>query len=243
MRRICSKCGSEIPEGSADCPTCQEIAELDRSNARKLSSAIYTGVVIVSAVFAILLISEGIKSFIYELQNERNMIYFPENVIVHVLIPLAYAFFTVMIILRDRSPYLIILPITGIAAETVQLLTNLHDNTISFVTRDSDYYITTVMDFFSAALVVLFLAFMIKMIKEDYNISQSRWMIAASFTLVFAGVVMKLCFIEEYAVSGSLLSYADQTKMYLLFAASLLNVKKRKLNSQKAEIKHESSDK
>lgn len=242
MRRICSKCGSEIPEGSAECPTCQEIAELDRSNTVKLSNAIYTGVVIISAVFALLLISEGISSFLYELQNERSLVYFPDNVITHLLIPLAYAFFTVMIILRDRSPYLIILPITGIAAETVQLLTNLHDNTVSFVTRGSDYYITTVMDFFSAALVVVFLAFMIKMIREDYTISRSRWMIAASFTLVFARVVMKLCFIEEYQVSGSLLSYADQTKMYLLFAASLLNVKKRKLNSQKNEIKHKSSD-
>ena len=235
MRRICPKCGSEIPQGELNCPTCKELEELDKSNGRKLSSAIYHGVVVVSCVFAALLIASGITDFSFELREKKNLFYLPQNALSFILIPLAFALFTVLIILFERSKYLMILPITGMAAEGVQLITEAHDNIRKFYPKDGYFYGTVAMDIFSAALVVLFFVFMIRLIRRGYTINQSRWLIVAAFVPVFARIVLMICLFEDYEPKGSFISYADQSRMYMLFAAALINVKKRYINSKASE--------
>ena len=69
MRRICPKCGSEIPEGELSCPVCREIDELDKKNRRKMGMAVYAAVVAAAAVFAALLLTSGIRDFSVELEN------------------------------------------------------------------------------------------------------------------------------------------------------------------------------
>jgi len=235
MRRICPTCGSEIPQGELSCPTCKELEELDKSNGRKLSSAIYHGVVVGSCVFAALLIASGITDFSFELHETRNMIYMSQYFLSYIIIPLPFALFTVLIILFERSKYLMILPITGMAAEGVQLLTVTRDNIRKFYPKDGYFYGTVAMDIFSAALVVLFFVFMIRFIRRGYTINQSRWLIVAAFVPVFARIVLMICLFEDYEPKGGFASYADQSRIYMLFAAALINVKKRYINSKASE--------
>ena len=233
MRRICPKCGSTIPEGSIDCPACKEAEKNDRSSDKKLSDAIYMSVVITSSVFAVILLLSSINDLICEPKIRHSIIYIPDCVFSDLLIPIAFMAFTVMIILRRQTKYLVILPIVGIVAEVVQLLTKTHDNHIFIVDRDIYFYGIIVMDFVFSALVLIFLYIMIRMIREDFSITMSRWMIVYAFVLVFAKIMLMICLIDDRELTGNIATYAAQTRIYLLFAITMMNVSKRKLNSDK----------
>lgn len=201
-----------------------------------MGMAVYAAVVAAAAVFAALLLTSGIRDFSVELENARHPIYIPDFIFRYLLLPTAFAVFTVLIVLFDRSPYLGILPVTGMAAEGVQFLAHTRDNIYAFPQKDGYFFGTVALDFFSAVLVVLLLIFMFRLTRRDYTINQSRWLIVAAFVPVFARVLLNVCLMdlmEDYKFAGGVSEWADQTKMYLLFGAALVNVKKRSLLSKK----------
>lgn len=235
MRRICPKCGSEIPAGEPNCPACRELEELSRANQKKLSATIYYSVVTVSSFFAVLLLLESVSFFAEELHSIPKLMYVPEMVFSYLLIPITFMLFVIMIILRERSQLMIILPATGITAAVIQALTNMRGFTRSFTARDGYYYGMVVMELVVLALVIVYFVFMINMIRYDHTLGQSRWLIVAAFVLVFSRLVLKVSIESDFNAvsSGSdIMEYADGSKAYMLFAAALLNVKKRYLNSK-----------
>ena len=115
----------------------------------------------------------------------------------------------------------------------MELLTKTHDNHIFIVDRDIYFYGIIVMDFAFSALVLIFLYIMIRMIREDFSITMSRWMLVYAFVLVFAKIMLMICLIDDRELTGNIATYAAQTRIYLLFAITMMNVSKRKLNSDK----------
>ena len=90
------------------------------------------------------------------------------------------------------------------------------------------YYGVIAMDIFSAMLVVIFFAVMIRMILNDFTISRSRMLVAYGFVLVASRVILKLYMADDTEI----LRFVSNTKSYILLSALLLNVKKRYINSR-----------
>ena len=238
MRRICPKCGSDIPAGEPSCPTCRELEELNKQNRKKLTCTIYYSVLTISSFFAAFLLLESVSFFAEEMRSIPRLMYIPEMAFSYLLIPMAFMLFVIMIIIRERSQLMIILPATGITAAVIQALTNMRGFTRSFTARDGYYYGMVTMELMVLVLVIVYFVFMINMIRYDYTLGQSRWLIVAAFVLVFSRLVLKVSIAGDFnpISSGSdIMEYADGSKAYILFAAALLNVKKRYLNSKKTK--------
>jgi len=232
--RICPKCGSRIADDAEKCLACEGIdiiSELDRDNNKKISRMIYCSVVAFSIFFAVAFITEEIREFIFAIQNRINIRYIPEMICVNILAPLAFGLFLAMIIVNERSKLLEVLPVTGLTVEAVKLVSDLYN----YYNRSSEksLYIFGLMatSAFSAVAAAVFLYFMLGMIRRGYTISQSRMLIAGAFAVVFSRILLKISLSDDPIISRDIFNYSDGSKVYMLFAAALLNVKKRYRNS------------
>ena len=85
------------------------------------------------------------------------------------------------------------------------------------------------MDIFSALLVIAFFVMVIRMILNDFTISQSRMLVVFGFILVASRTLLKINMAEE----PEILRFVSNTKAYIMLSAILLNVRKRYSNSKK----------
>ena len=233
--QICPKCGSRIPDDAEKCSACEEldiINKLDRDNYKKISRMIYCSVVAFSIFFAVVFITEEIRECMYELRNYPKGVNIPEMLISHILLPLAFGFFLVMIIVSERSKLMQVLPITGLSAEAVKLVSDLYGYYSRSSEKSSYIFGLMVTSLFSAVFAAVFLCFLLRMIRRDFNISQSRMLIVGAFVVVFSRIILKITLFDDPVISRDIFDYSDGSKVYMLFAAALLNVKKRYRNSQ-----------
>ena len=57
-------------------------------------------------------------------------------------------------------------------------------------------------------------------------------LIVGAFVVVFSRIILKITLFDDPVISRDIFDYSDGSKVYMLFAAALLNVKKRYRNSQ-----------
>ena len=139
-----------------------------------------------------------------------------------------FLIFTLLINIKKHSRLLLIFPITGIAAETAQLVQQFNNYTQVIKEKKSYLYGVIGMDLFSALLIIAFFIAMMLFILRGHSISQSRWLIVFGFVFVFGRIMMKLYFYDD----EELIPTFSDIKGYLLFSATLLNVKKRYIVSK-----------
>jgi predicted nucleic acid-binding Zn ribbon protein len=238
--RVCPKCGSRIDDNAAKCPVCEEISELDRRSYKRNSNILYYTALIITSVYAIVCAFKGMDNFtrlksqilhmdhsiLGMVRNDRTVtaVY---SVLVD-LLPLMLIIFIVALTAKGRCDLLLPFPVAGIAAEIAQIVKGYPNYSYILREKVSFYYGIMAMDIFSALLVIIFFALMIRMILKDYTISQSRMLVAFGFVLVASRVILKLCM----AGDAEILRFVSDTKSYLLLSAILLNVKKRFVNSK-----------
>ena len=241
--RCCDKCGSKLYDNSSLCPICQNMTDIERKKYRISSIIIFTIVFIISFFHAVLHIVNGIKEFdrltslgsdykppsdfINLARNGLTLNYITVT-IMYCILPFSFLIFTLLINIKKHSRLLLIFPTTGIAAETAQLVQQF--NNYSQVIKEKKSYLYGVigMDLFSALLIIAFFIAMMLFILRGHSISQSRWLIVFGFIFVFGRLMMKLYFYDD----EELIPTFSDIKGYLLFSATLLNVKKRYIISK-----------
>lgn len=241
--RSCDRCGSKLDEDSGHCPICDSMSETERKNYKLSSKIIFLSVLAVTmfhAVYYIIDCSKEIFSIFTLGENYRPPSIFIEFIhnnltlnivtviVMYGMLPLAFMLFNIIIIARDRSVFLTVFPICGIAAEIAQLAQQCDNYDLIVREKMSYLYAVIGMDIFSALLIIAFFVIMTRFILFDYSISQSRWLIVAGFVFVFARVILKMSFYDE----GEFIPRFNELKGYLLFSATLLNVKKRLITSK-----------
>ena len=241
--RYCDKCGAKIHDNFSLCPICRNMSDTDRKKYILSSTIIYLFVFIMSAFHAVFYIYNSPKElirlndlgsdykpptdFINLARNELPLNYITV-VIMYCILPAAFLIFTILINMKKPYRLLIIFPVAGIAAEAAQLAQQFH-NYAAAVKRNLSYlYCIIGMDILSALLITAFFIFMIRMILHGYSISQSRWLIVVGFFFVFSRLIIKLTLYDD----DELMPYFRELKGYLLFSATLLNVKKRYITSK-----------
>lgn len=241
--RCCDKCGAKTQDNFSLCPICRNMSDTERKKYIFSSTIIFLFVFIMSALHAVFYIYNSSKElirlnslgsdykpptdFINRARNELPLNYITA-VIMYCILPVSFLAFTILINMKKHYLLLIIFPVTGIAAEAAQLAQQFH-NYIAVVKRNLSYLYGIIgMDILSALLITAFFIAMIRMILRGYSISQSRWMIAAGFCFVFSRLIIKLTLFDD----NELTPYFSELKGYLLFSATLLNVKKRYITSR-----------
>ena len=239
----CDRCGSKLDEYSGRCPICDSMSESEREYYKLSSKIIFLSVLAVTIFHAVYYIIDCSKEIInlFTLGEEYRppslLIEFIHNdltlnivtvIAMYSILPIAFMLFNIIIIARDRSVFLTVFPICGIAAEIAQLAQQCDNYNLIVREKMSYLYAFIGTDILSAVLIIAFFVIMIRFILRGYSISQSRWLIVAGFVFVFARVIIKISFYDE----GELIPRFNELKGYLLFSATLLNVKKRLITSK-----------
>ena len=241
--RSCDRCGSKLDEDSGRCPICDSMSESEREK-YKLSSKIFyvfvLAVTIFHAFYYIISCSKEIiniftlgedyrpPSIFIEFIHNKLTLNIITVIFMYGILPFAFMLFNIIIIARNRSVFLIIFPICGIASEIAQLAQQCDNYDLVVREKMSYLYALIGIDILSAVLIIAFFVIMARFILRGYSISQSRWLIVAGFVFVFARVILKVSFYDE----GGLIPRFNEMKGYLLFSAALLNVKKRLITSK-----------
>lgn len=241
--RTCDRCGSKISEDSEGCPICDHMSATERENYKQASKFIFIAVFAITILHAAFYVVNCSKELmlifrlgseykppsilIHMTQNELSL-NFTTVIIMYCLLPAAFLFFNILILLRERSKLMVLFPICGIAAEAAQLAQQCGNYNFAIKEKMSYLYAIIGVDILSALLISGFFAVMVRFILRGYSISQSRWLIVAGFGFVFARVIMKFYFQND----DELIPHFNEIKGYLLFSSTLLNVKKRLITSK-----------
>ncbi len=241
--RNCDRCGSRLPENSQRCPLCDSMTENEREVYRTSSKIIFASVFAITVLHAlfyifncsyeimrILTVGESYRppSVFIEFTHNKLFLNVTTVIIMYGLLPAAFMSYNLIILARDRSKFLIFFPICGIAAEAAQLAQQCSSYDLAIQEKMSYLYAIIAMDVLSALLITGFFAVMIRFILRGYSISQSRWLIVAGFVFVFARVLIKFTLYDDNGIAPNF----SELKGYLLFSATLLNVKKRLITSK-----------
>ena len=241
--RCCDRCGSKLSENSKRCPVCDSMSDSEREIYKLSSKIIFIFIFAVTVFHALIYIlncsKEIVNIFILgekyrppsvfvELTHNNIALNAATVIIMYGLLPTAFMCFNLLIVARDRSKYLIIFPICGIAAELAQLAQECSNYDLIIQEKMSYLYAMIGMDILSALLIIAFFAVMIKNILRGYSISQGRWLIVAGFVFVFARILIKFSLYDD----AELVPHFNELKGYLLFSAVLLNAKKRLITSK-----------
>ena len=238
--RVCPKCGSRIDDNAEKCPVCEEISELNRLSYKRNSYILYYTILILTSLYAAICSVNGILKF-SELKSQ--ILYMDHSILGMVrnnlavtaiysilldLLPLMFVLFIAVLAVKGRSELLLLFPVAGIAEEIVQVVKEYANYSYIIREKVTYYYGVIAMDIFSAMLVVIFFAVMIRMILNDFTISRSRMLVAYGFVLVASRVILKLYMADDTEI----LRFVSNTKSYILLSALLLNAKKRYINSR-----------
>lgn len=241
--RCCEKCGSKIYDNSSLCPKCQNMTAIERRKYSISSIIIFAFVFIISTFHAGFYIYRGMKEFnrlislgsdyrppsdFINLTRNELLLNYITVFIMYCILPFSFLIFTFLISVKRSHYLLLIFPVTGIMAELAQLAQQYHNYMHVIKEKRSYLYGVIGMDLFSALLITAFFIAMILFILRGHSISQSRWMIVLGFVFVFGRLMMKLYFYDD----EELIPNFNELKGYLLFSATLLNVKKRYIISK-----------
>lgn len=242
--RCCEKCGSKIYDNSSLCPICQNMTAIERRKYSISSIIIFAFVFIMSTFHAGFYIYRGMKEFnrlislgsdykppsdFINLAHNELLLNYITVFIMYCLLPFSFLLFTLLISLKRSHYLLLIFPVAGITAELAQLAQQYHNYMHVIKEKRSYLYGVIGMDLFSALLITAFFIAMILFILHGHSISQSRWLIVLGFVFVFGRLMMKLYFYDD----EELVPNFNELKGYLLFSATLLNVKKRYIISKR----------
>ncbi|MBR5684054.1 MAG: zinc ribbon domain-containing protein [Ruminococcus sp.] len=239
--RVCPKCGSRIDDNAEKCPVCESGSEEERRSYKRSSKTLYYVSIILTSLYAVICAVNGIANILGIRSNIRSLddSYFGMVGNDHVLtviytvsaglLPLIFILFIGVIMVSERSALLLVFPVAGILVEIAQIIKEYRNYLYIIREKQSYFYGIMAMDIFSALLVILFFAFMIRMILKDFTISQSRMLVVFAFILVASRVLLKINMSDE----PEILRFVSNTKAYILFSAILMNVRKRYSNSRK----------
>lgn len=239
--RACPKCGSRIDDNAEKCPFCEEMSESDRRSYKHSSKSLYYVLLVLTFIYAVICAVNGIKNILDIRSNIRSFddSYFgmvenshTSTVIYTVsagLLPLIFILFIAILMVSERSPLLMIFPTAGILVELAQIVKEYKNYSYIIRSYMSYLYGIIAMDIFSALLVTVFFAVMIRMILKDFTISQSRMLVVFGFILVASRVLLKINMSED----PEILRFVSNTKSYIFLSALLMNVRRRYSNSKK----------
>lgn len=239
--RVCPKCGNRIENNKEKCPVCESSSESVRRSYKHSSKTLYYVSIILTSLYAVICAVNGLVN-IHDIKSNINLFddsYFgmvENNHILTViytvlagLLPLIFVFFIGVIMVSERSCLLILFPVAGILVEVAQIIKEYRNYLYVFREKQSYFYGIIAMDIFSALLVIAFFVMVIRMILNDFTISQSRMLVVFGFILVASRTLLKINMAEE----PEILRFVSNTKAYIMLSAILLNVRKRYSNSKK----------